>query len=207
MQGLINKKKETIMKLTLHLVSLTATGLIAIPPASIAHGMSAHHMSAVQTHDSDRDHDRYHYSDIYFSPPYGAYGVSYYDADYCYTPTAEQRVTAQEQVQNYLLAVKKHRKRAATHRYISVETRRPTKKQLEDYTKKRSEGKFAASPGGSESSSGPVDPAKLRCLMVYDTQTKQFAGSGCYLVSKEPSVGEVSTCQTVSAEFVGQNSL
>jgi hypothetical protein len=116
------------MKLNLYMVSLAATGLIAIPPASIAHGISAHHMSAVETHDNDRDHDRYRYSGIYFGPPFGAYGVSYYDADYCYTPTAEQIVTAQEQVQDYLLAVKKHRKRAATHRYISVETRRPKKK-------------------------------------------------------------------------------
>lgn len=195
------------MKLTLYMVSLTATVLTAIPPASIAHGISAHHMSAVETHDNDRDHDRYRYSGIYFGPPYGAYGVSYYDANYCYTPTAEQIVTAQEQVQDYLLAVKKHRKRAATHRYISVETRRPTKKQLEDYTKKWSEGKFAAKPGGPESSSGPADPSKLRSLMVYDTQTKQFVGSGCYLVSKEPPVGEVSIFKTVSAEFVGQNSL
>ena len=85
------------------------------------------------------DNDRYRYSGIYFRPPYGAYGVSYYDADYCYTPTAEQVATAQEQVEDYLLAVKKQRKNAATHRYISVETLRPTKKQREDYTKKRSE--------------------------------------------------------------------
>ena len=47
----------------------------------------------------------------------------------------------------------------------------------------------------------------MRYLMVYDTQTKQFVGSGCYLVSNEPSVGDVSMFQTVSAEFVGQNSL
>jgi hypothetical protein len=43
--------------------------------------------------------------------------------------------------------------------------------------------------------------------MVYDTQTKQFVGSGCYLVSKEPPVGEVSIFKTVNAEFVGLNSL
>ena len=50
------------MKLTLYMVSLMATGLIAIPPVSIAHGISAGHMSAVETHDNDRDHDRYRYS-------------------------------------------------------------------------------------------------------------------------------------------------
>ena len=47
------------MSLTLYCVVLTATALIAIPPASIAHGMSANHFSAVETHDNDRDHDRY----------------------------------------------------------------------------------------------------------------------------------------------------
>jgi hypothetical protein len=41
------------------------------------------------------------------------------------------------------LAVKKGRKHAATHRYISVETLRLTKKQLEDYIKKTA----AAAPG------------------------------------------------------------
>jgi len=110
------------------MVILMATGLIAIPPASIAHEISAGHMSVVETHHNDRDHDRYCYSGIYFGPPYGAYGVRYYDADYCYTPTAEQMATAQKQFQDYLLAVKKGRKHAATHRYISVETLRPTKK-------------------------------------------------------------------------------
>jgi len=195
------------MSLTLYCVVLTATALIAIPPASIAHGMSANHFSGVETHDNDRDHDRYRYSGIYFVFPYSAYGVSYYDADYCYTPTAEQIATAQEQVQDYLLAVNKHRKHPATHRYISVETLRPTKKQFEDYSKKRSEGKFATGPQGTGSSTNTENPSKTRCLMVYDTQTKQFVGSGCYLVSNEPSVGDVSVFQTFSAEFVGQNTL
>ena len=47
------------MKLTLSMVSLTAAGLIAIPPVSIAHGISAGHMPAVETHDNDRNHDRF----------------------------------------------------------------------------------------------------------------------------------------------------
>src|ERR1700760_3028031 len=95
------------MKLTLHTVILMATGLTAIPLVSIAHGISGGHMSSVETHHNDCDHDRYRYSGIYFRPPYGASGVSYYDADYCYTPTAEQMATAQEHVQDYLLTVKK----------------------------------------------------------------------------------------------------
>jgi len=90
-------------------------------------------MSAVETHHNDCDHHRYRYSGIYFRPAYTAYGVRYYDADYCYTPTAEQMATAQQQVQDYLSAVKKGRKHAATHRYISVGALRPTNTQLANY--------------------------------------------------------------------------
>jgi hypothetical protein len=175
------------MKLRLYMVILIATGLIAIPPVSIAHGISAGHMSAVESHQDDR----HRYSGIYFGPPYGAYGVSYYDADYCYTPTAKQMATAQEQVEDYLLAVKKGRQHAATHRYISVETLRPTKKQLEDYTKKQLPQR-------------PAEPSQLRCLMVFDTQAKQFVGSGCYVVTGKPSIGDVEKFETLSAEYVGQ---
>ena len=99
--------------------------------------------------------------------------------------------TAQEQVQDYLLAVKKGRKHAATHRYISVETLRPTKKQLEDYTKKQLPQRRA-------------EPSQLRCLMVFDTQSKQFVGSGCYVVTDKPSIGDVEKFETLSAEYVGQ---
>src|ERR1700692_2970734 len=165
------------MKLTLHTVILMATGLTAIPLVSIAHGISGGHMSSVETHHNDCDHDRYRYSGFTFRPPYGAYGVSYYDADYCYTPTTEQMATAQEQVQDYLLAVKKGRKHAATRRYISVATLRPTKQQLADYTKKRPTQR-------------PADLSQLRCLMVFDTQAKQFVGSGCYVVAGKPSIGD-----------------
>lgn len=174
-------------------------------PVSTAHGISANHFSAVNMGDNDRRGDHYRYSGNYFGFPYGGYGVSYYDSDYSYTPTTEQLAVAQQQVQVYFAAVKKHHKQPAKHRYISVETLPPTKKQLEEYTKKRLEGKIASAPGGSGSSS--ANDSKLRCLMVYDTQTKQFVGSGCYVVSNEPGVGNVSVFQTVSAEFVGHNSL
>ena len=46
----------------------------------------------------------------------------------------EQQTKAQQQVDAYFLAVKKGRRHAAKHRYISVETLKPTKKQLKDYT-------------------------------------------------------------------------
>ena len=177
------------MKLTLHMAILMATGLTSISPLSIAHAISGGHISGVETHHNDCDHDRYRSSGIYLRPPYGAYGVSYYNADYCYTPTAQQIATAQEQVQDYLLAVKKGRKHAATHRYISVEALRPTKRQLEDYTNKQ------LPP--------PAEPSQLRCLMVFDTQAKQFVGSGCYVVTGKPSIGDVGKFEAISAEYVG----
>jgi hypothetical protein len=181
------------MKLTLHMAILMATGLTAIPPMSKAHAISGGHMSAVETYHNDCDHDRYRSSGIYLRPPYGDDGVSYYDADYCYTPTAQQIAAAQEQVQDYLLAVKKGRKHAATHPYISVEALRPTKKQLEDYTNKKLPQ--------------PAEPSQLRCLMVFDTHAKHFVGSGCYVVNGKPSIGDVAKFETVSAEFVGQDTL
>jgi hypothetical protein len=195
------------MKRTLYVVCLAAAGSFAISPVSIAHGISVNHMISVNAHDNDYDHDRYRYSGNYFGHPYGAYGVNYYDSNYCYTPTSEQLAAAREQVENYFVALKKRRKHIATHRYISVETLRPTKKQVEEYSKKRSDGKFATGPQGTGSSTRKDDPSKTHCLMVYDTQTRQFVGSGCYLVSGEPPVGDISVFQTVSAEFVGQNSL
>ena len=178
------------MKLTFHMVIPMATLLTSLPTASIAHGMSAGHVATVETHQSDCDHDRYRYSGIYFHPLNGDYHVSYYDSDYCYTPTAEQMSTAHQQVQDYFFAVKKGRKHAATHRYISVGALKPTKKQLEDYTKKQLPQ--------------PANPSQLSCLMVFDTQAKQFVGSGCYLVTGNPSIGDVATFEKISAEFVGQ---
>jgi hypothetical protein len=43
--------------------------------------------------------------------------------------------------------------------------------------------------------------------MIFDTQTKQFVGAGCYVVAGEPVVGEIDRFETASAEFVGQGTL
>jgi hypothetical protein len=107
-------------------------------------------------------------------------------------------------VKDYLVAVKKGRRHAAKHRYIAVETLRPTKTQLADYEKKREQAKSAA---GTQLSSRWVEPSKLRCMMVFDTQSKQFVGSGCYVVGTVPPVGTVAKFETVSAEYVGTTAL
>jgi hypothetical protein len=150
--------------------------------------------------------DRYaHYRhfDDYFAWSYTDYTWEY-DSSYSYVPTPEQLTTAQKGVEKYLLAVKKHRKHAPTRRYVSVETLRPTKKQVDEYTNHREKVKSKGGSDASKLTEHQVDPSQLHCLMVFDTQTKQFAGSGCYLVSNEPSIGQVTRFQTASAEFIGQ---
>jgi hypothetical protein len=144
-----------------------------------------------QEHGQRNEHCRY--SDPFWGPSF-PYHAGIYDSDYSYTPTPEQQATAKRQVEAYLLAVKKRRKHAATHRYISVETLRPTKKQLEDFTMKQPQARR-------------VEPAQLHCLMVFDTQAREFVGSGCYVVSSEPLAGAVAKFESVSAEFVGHETL
>jgi hypothetical protein len=173
------------MKLPLFVATgLFVTGFFASTPL-----LAASHMSAGPGHENE--HNRY--TNPFWRSSYSAY-AAIYNSDFSYTPTPEQQAAAEQQVDNYLAAVKKGRKRAASHRYISVETLRPTKKQLDDYTQKQLPLRTA-------------EPSQLRCLMVFDTQTQHFVGSGCYLVTSEPSIGEVTRFETVSAEFVGQGTL
>jgi hypothetical protein len=39
--------------------------------------------------------------------------------------------------------------------------------------------------------------------MIFDTQSKQFVGTVCYVISSEPALGEIAHFDTMSAEFVG----
>jgi hypothetical protein len=146
----------------------------------------------------------------YCDPFSGSWHPGYagnYDTTYSYTPTPTQATTAQTRVQNYLSAVRKNKRRPASHRYIAVETLKPTQKQLADYAKKQAEARSAAATGGAQMSNRWVSPNQLRCLMVFDTQSKQFVGSGCYVVGSLPPVGTVAKFDTFSAEFVGIQAL
>jgi hypothetical protein len=189
-------------------VALVATAFFAISPVSLAHdhggnaGNAGGHMSA-PNNQGNQFRQEGHYRDPFWGPWYPGY-VGSYDSDYWYTPTPEQKATAQKRVKDYLVAVKKGRRHAAKHRYIAVETLRPTKTQLADYEKKREQAKSAA---GTQLSSRWVEPSKLRCMMVFDTQSKQFVGSGCYVVGTVPPVGTVAKFETVSAEYVGTTAL
>jgi hypothetical protein len=179
--------------LPLCLASLLAAGFFTLVPPTQAKGSSAGHPSTMGTQENGEGHEHSRstqpFWDLYF--PYHA-GI--YDSTYSYTPTSEQRAGAKLEAKSYLLAVHTRHKRAPTHRYISVETLRPTNQQLDDYTRKL--------PAARR-----VDPAKLHCLMVFDTQTKEVVGSHCYIVGSEPSAGEVGQFEGISAEFVGHQTL
>jgi hypothetical protein len=179
---------KTIITLQWHFAGLLAIGFtsVSLTPANATSGS---HMSAMGSHEHGQHDEHCHYSNPFWGSSF-PYHAGIYDSTYSYTPTREQLTRAKQQVEAYLLAVEKRRKPAAIHRYISVETLRPTKKQLEDFARKQPSGRR-------------VEPAQLRCLMVFDTQTREFVGSGCYVVSSEPLPGAVSTFETVSAEFVG----
>jgi hypothetical protein len=152
-------------------------------------------------------HEHHHrdYLDPFCSGWYPGYAGAY-DSNYYYTPTPDQVTAAQKQVQTYVAAVHKGR-HPARHRYIAVRTLNPTKVQLAEYEKKLADAKSAAASGESQLSNRWVAPDKLRCVMLFDTQSKQFVGNGCYVIAGTPPSGTVAKFDTYSAEFVGGSSL
>ncbi len=187
------RRSPDIITLRWLFVGLSATGYFTFAPLTLAKGNSGGHMSGAGRQGNEQCNEHGHHFDPFWGPPFSYYGGSY-NSDYSYTPTLEQQAKAKQQVEAYLIAVKTHRKHPATHRYISVETLRPTRKQLEDFTRKQPPERR-------------VEPAHLRCLMVFDTQTREFVGSSCYVVSSEPLTGQVAQFESVSAEFVGHETL
>src|SRR6516164_5239479 len=103
----------------------------------------------------------------------------------------EQQVAAEKEVQRYTEAVEKRERPTAKHRYIAVRTLDPNQKQRATYVKNREAEKkwdedehFLLSPDW-------VEPDQLHCVMVFDTESKQFVGSGCYVVGQLPADGQV----------------
>lgn len=175
-----------------HLAGLLAAGYFTFTPLTLAHGNSGGQMSGMG-HGNSQHNEYCRYGNPFPGSLYD-YHAAIYDAVYSYTATPEQQAKAKQQVETYLLGVKQRRHHAATHRYISVETLKPTKKQSEDFVRRQPPTRR-------------VEPAKLRCLMVFDTQTQEFVGAKCYVVSTTPLAGEVAQFETVSAEFVGREKL
>jgi hypothetical protein len=189
-----NSHLDTIWTRRWQLAGFLAAGYFSFTPLAPAHGSSGGHMSGMGNSGNTQHNDHWSYLNPFPGPSYDYYHAGIYDPVYSYTPTPEQKAKAMQQVGSYLLGINQRRHHPATHRYISVETLRPTKKQVEDFIKK-------------EPPTRRVEPEKLRCLMVFDTQTREFVGSGCYVVSTAPRTGEVRQFEAVSAEFVGYGKL
>jgi hypothetical protein len=181
-----------------------AFGYFAFSSSSLAHGGGSGHMSG-QNHQGPPSHHEWHYSDPFWGSWYPGYAGTY-DSNYACTPTPAQATAAQQCVKDYLVAIQKGKRRPATHRYIAVETLRPTNQQLEDYQKKQANAKSATS-NGIQMSNRWVPPSQLRCVMVFDTQSNQFVGSGCYVIANPPPKGTVAKYDAFSAEYVGLQAL
>jgi hypothetical protein len=186
-------------------VLVVSTVLTCSSPARGHGGDDGGQMHRGSSHWHDYNHRNY-YPDPFWRSWYPGYqGI--YDSSYWYTPTPEQQAAAQKEARAYLDAIRKGKKRASTHRYIAVRTLRPTKKQLQDYLNKRAAAKSAAANSNTQLSNRWVDPSQLRCVMVFDTQSKQFVGSGCYVIASSPPMGTTAKFDTITAEFVGSSEL
>ena len=175
------RKKDQVMNFRLFVDGMVAAALFACPPFCLARGGGGHYVQP------------------FGGPSYPGYSSNSYSYDstpYPYTPTPEQWEVAKKRVKTYYAAIRKGR-RPARHRYIAVETLRPTKKQTQDYLKRR-----LAAKGAQDQKA--VDTGQLRCVMVFDTQKQQFVGSKCYLVDHLPSAGTVTQFESIGAEYVGQ---
>jgi hypothetical protein len=86
---------------------------------------------------------------------------------------------------------------------VAVKTLPPNAKQAAAYIKKRQAAAAAAAAKHEALPAKWVEPSKLKCVMIFDTQSKQFVGTVCYVISSEPALGEIAHFDTMSAEFVG----
>ena len=121
-------------------------------------------------------------------------------------PSPEQQGTAQQRVQHYLSSVKEGHQPAPKHRYIAIQTLNPTVKQKLIYVTKKTKAKMAAEANKETLPASWVETEQLRCLMVYDTESAEFVGSGCYVVGSLPAPGTLAKFESVTAEFVGEGS-
>jgi hypothetical protein len=115
-----------------------------------------------------------------------------------------QQQDAQERVNRYFTAVKNHQKPRPWRRYIAVKTLDPNPKQVAKYLQAKAAAQKKAE--SEDRTLGPewTEPSQLHCIMVFDVQTREVVGSGCYVVSSEPQVGQVTAFEHYEAEYVGQ---
>jgi hypothetical protein len=122
-------------------------------------------------------------------------------------PTPEQQAVAQRNVQRVFSPSKRASRPAPKSRYIAVQTLDPVVKQNLAYVSKKTKTAIEAEKNGLKLPASWVDTDQLRCLMVFDTQSKQFVGSGCYVVGSLPPDGQLVEFESVTAEFVSAGPL
>jgi hypothetical protein len=114
-----------------------------------------------------------------------------------------QASTAQIHANRYLAAVASGHRPPPRNRYVAVTTLSPNKKQTAAYVKKR---QAAAADAAAKHETLPAkwaEPSQLKCVCIFDTQSRQFVGTVCYVISSEPAIGEIARFESMSAEFVG----
>jgi hypothetical protein len=117
-------------------------------------------------------------------------------------PTPEQQAVAQQNVQKFFSSAKKSGRPPLKSRYIAVQTLNPVVKQKLVYVSKKTKARIEAEKNGQKLPASWVDTDQLRCLMVFDTKSKQFVGSGCYVVGSLPNDGQLAQFESETAEFV-----
>ncbi len=100
------------MKLQSYIPILVGSGYFVFTPLYSANGASAGHMPGITSHENGQPEEHHRHLDHYWGLSYFDY-AGIYDSEYSYTPTPEQETKAQQQVDAYLLAVKKGRRHAA----------------------------------------------------------------------------------------------
>jgi hypothetical protein len=185
------------MRSQIYVVGFVAAGLFAFSSCSYVGGLSEH-----QEHREHYWHGRYYTWSKYgpWYPGHPGYRSNY---PFAYLPTAEQRAEAKKRVRDYYAATRANRHRPAKKRYIAVQIR-PAKSHIADYRQKRREAAAAARSAQESLSARWVAPESLKCLMIFDTQTKEFVGSHCYAVGALPAIGDSVKFDTFNAEFVGR---
>jgi hypothetical protein len=117
-------------------------------------------------------------------------------------PTQEQQAVAQTNVQKALSPSNKAGRPIPKSRYIAVQTLDPVVKQKLIYVSKKTKAAIETEQNGQKLPASWVDTDQLRCLMVFDTQSKEFVGTGCYVVGSLPDDGQLVEFESVTAEFV-----
>lgn len=117
--------------------------------------------------------------------------------------SSAQQAAAQEQVDRLMGAVRSGTRFGPSYRYIALLTLNPNPTQVEAYLKRRAEAEATLAARRRKLPPTWVDPSRLRCLMVWDTQQKTFVNRNCYIVGSLPGIGAATTFDEVTAEFVG----